>query len=216
MTTRDARSLRRALGLYLVIGEADTRGRDLLDVVEAAVAGGVSLVQLREKTAATRRQVELAAALVERLRPEGVPVIVNDRVDVALAAGADGVHLGQDDMDPRSARRLLGEKAILGLSVGDAEEARTAVPGLVDYVGLGPVHATGTKTDAGAPLGVEGVAALRRLVAGFPAVGIGGIDLESARALRGSGLDGLAVVSAIARAEDPEAAARALGAAFAG
>jgi len=199
------------LTLYLVLGPADTGGQDPVAVARAAEAGGAGLVQLRDKTAPTRRLVDLARALKAALT---VPVLVNDRVDVALAAGTDGVHLGQDDMHPADARRLLGPAAILGLSVGDAEEAKTADPRLVDYVGIGPAFATGTKADAGAALGPAGVAALRRRVR-LPAVAIGGITAGNAGRLSGTGIAGVAVVSALAGAADPEAAARGLRTAFA-
>lgn len=202
------------LSLYLVLGAGDTGGRDPVAVARAAVAGGVGVVQLREKAASTREQVVRARALKAALAPLGVPLLINDRVDVALAAGADGVHLGQDDMAPEDARRLLGPGAILGLSVGDAAEARTADPALVDYVGIGPAFATGTKADAGAAIGPAGVAALRRQV-GLPGVAIGGIDAANAGALGACGIEGVAVVSAVAGAADPAAAARRLRAAFA-
>lgn len=201
------------LTLYLVVGTGDTAGRPLVEVVRAAVQGGVTLVQLREKTAPTRRQLELARALRGELDGTGVPLIVNDRIDVALAAGADGVHLGQEDMPPDLARRLLGDDMILGLSVGDDAEARTADPALVDYVGIGPAYATGTKADAGTAIGPKGVARLHRRV-GLPGVAIGGITAENAAALAAAGLEGIAVVSAIAAAGDPEAAARRLRGSF--
>lgn len=200
------------LTLYLVLGPADTGDRDPVAVARAAAAGGAGAVQLRAKDLDTRSLVRLTRDLKAAL---SVPVLVNDRVDVALAAGADGVHLGQDDLPPADARRLLGPAAILGLSVGDAAEATTADPALVDYVGLGPAFATGTKADAGAALGPEGIAALRRQVT-LPAVAIGGITADNAGRLADAGLAGLAVVSAVAAAADPEAAARRLRAAFLG
>ncbi|RDD63670.1 thiamine phosphate synthase [Ferruginivarius sediminum] len=203
------------LSLYLVVGAGDTGSRPLEEVVLAAVAGGVTLVQLREKNASTRAMLERAKRLKVLLVPRGVPLIVNDRVDVALAAGADGVHLGQDDMPPADARRLVGEHMVLGLSVGDENEAETADPALVDYIGIGPAFATGTKADAGSAIGPDGVAALRRRVA-LPAVAIGGITAANAVALRDSGVEGIAVVSAICAAEDPKSAARELRAAFSG
>lgn len=198
------------LGLYLVIGRADCAGRPLLETVAAAVAGGVTLVQLREKQAPSAEVAELARALVALLRPRGVPLIVNDDLEAALAADADGLHVGQDDAPAAAGRGRLPPDRILGLSVGSAEEALTADPAVIDYVGLGPVFATPTKGDAGRPLGVSGLAALRRGVAGLPAVAIGGIKRESAAAVMGAGVEGIAVVSAIAGAADPAAAARAL------
>lgn len=203
------------LSLYLVVGAGDTGERPLEEVVLRAVEGGVSLVQLREKSTPTRAMLERARRLKALLASRKVPLIVNDRVDVALAAGADGVHLGQDDMPLADARRLVGADMLLGLSVGDEAEARTADPALVDYIGVGPAFATGTKADAGAAIGPEGVAALRRKV-GLPGVAIGGIDAGNAGLLAGTGIEGIAVVSAICAAADPTAAARTLRQAFKG
>lgn len=201
------------LSLYLVAGVADTGRRPLEEVVLTAVEGGVTAVQIREKSATTRAFLERARRLKTLLDARGVPLIVNDRVDVALAARADGVHLGVDDMSPADARRLVGADMILGLSVGDEAEAAAADPALVDYVGIGPAFASSTKADAGEAIGPEGVAALRRRV-GLPAVAIGGITRDNAHALRTAGVEGIAVVSAICGADDPQAAARALRAAI--
>lgn len=201
--------IRPDLSLYLVLGAADTGPRPFEEVVLSAIAGGVTLVQLREKTISTRAQLDHARRLKALLAPRGVPLIVNDRIDVALAVGADGVHLGEDDMPPAEARRLLGEGMLIGLSVGDEAEAELAAPDLVDYVGIGPAFATGSKADAGEAIGPDGVAALRRKV-GLPAVAIGGIQAGNVGELRETGVDGVAVVSAICRADDPRHAAAAL------
>lgn len=201
------------LTLYLVLGPRDTGKRPFEEVVLRAVEGGVTLVQYRDKSAPTREQVENARRLKALLAPRGVPLIVNDRVDVALAVRADGVHLGAEDMSPVDARRLLGGDMILGLSVGDVKEARAADPSLVDYVGIGPAFATGSKADAGAAIGPEGVEKLRRKVE-LPSVAIGGISVENAGQLRSTGIQGIAVVSAICAAEAPGAAARRLRRAF--
>jgi thiamine-phosphate pyrophosphorylase len=197
------------LGVYLVTDRPAFLGRDPLEVVAAAVAGGASVVQLREKRATTREFVELARALLGLLRPLGVPLIINDRVDVALAAGADGVHVGQDDMDPRDVRKLIGPDKILGLSVTGADEARTARGMPVDYLGAGPVFATATKKDAGAPQGLSGLATMLAL-AEVPVVAIGAITTDNAAAVMDAGASGLAVVSAICSAPDPRAAAQVL------
>lgn len=202
--------MRLDLSLYLVIGRGDCAGRPLLEVVEQAVAGGVTMVQLREKEAPTPRVAELGRSLVALLRPLGVPLIVNDDLEAALSCDADGLHVGQDDLAAAMARSRLPAGKLLGLSVGDAAEARSADPALVDYVGLGPVFATPTKADAGRPLGLEGLTALRRQVTALPAVAIGGIKQENAAAVMGTGVQGIAVVSAIAGAVDPAAAAREL------
>ncbi len=197
------------LSLYLIVGPEAVGGRDLFSVVSAAVRGGASLVQLRDKTASDAAMTAQARALKALLNPLGVPLIVNDRLDVALAAEAEGLHLGQEDMAPAEARAALGPGRILGVSAGDAEEAKIADPALVDYVGVGPVYATGSKADAGAAIGLDGLAAMRALLA-LPMVAIGGIDETNAAAVMARGVEGVAVVSAICGAKDPEAAARAL------
>lgn len=201
------------LTLYLVTDPRLVAERGLLATVEAAVKGGVTLVQLRDPDAHGRALVEQARALKALLAPLRIPLIVNDRVDVAVAADADGVHLGQDDMSPADARALLGPERILGLSVGNPAEFAGSSGGIdigaVDYLGVGPVKATGTKKDAGAAIGAAGVAAVRALTR-LPIVGIGGIDGALAGEVIRAGADGVAVVSAICAAPDPEHAARAL------
>ena len=199
------------LTLYLVAGSGVTAGRPLDEVVAAAVRGGVTLVQLREKTRPDAEIVELARALKDLLGPLDVPLIVNDRVEVARAAGADGVHLGQDDLDAARARAILGPDRLIGVSAGTAAEAARVDKASADYVGIGSVYATPTKPDAGAPIGVAGLSALAAALAPLPAVAIGGIGAGNAAQVMASGAaDGIAVVSAICGAEDPEAAARAL------
>lgn len=197
------------LSLYLVAGSEALAGRDLVAVVAAAVSGGVTLVQLREKAMASDRMVERARALKAVLAPLGIPLIINDRLEVTLAAAADGLHLGQDDLAPAEARAALGPDKILGVSAGDAEEAAIADPALVDYVGVGPVYPTGSKADAGEAIGLTGLTAMRRLLS-LPMVAIGGIQADRAAEVMACGVEGVAVVSAICAAADPEAAARAL------
>ena len=194
------------LSLYLVAGPGDTRGRPLLDVVLEAVRGGVTAVQLRWKDAAGRAFVEQARALADALRPLGIPLIVNDRVDVALASGADGVHVGQDDIAPSDVRRTAGERLLIGLSVTCIEEARTVDPRIVDYVGLGPAFTTPSKADAARPLGLEGMRAACGVLA-VPSVAIGGITAANATSVVATGVAGIAVVSAICGADDPRRAA---------
>ncbi len=196
------------LSVYFVAGEADVGDRDLVSVVSEAVRGGATLIQLREKDGQQDQVVAMARALKAAL-PSHVPLILNDNAEAALASGADGVHLGQDDGSPSEARTLLGPKAIIGLSVGNLAEAAVSDVSDVDYIGVGPVFATGTKADAGAAIGPEGVQPVRQAL-GRPAVAIGGIALDSAEAVVAAGADGVAVVSAIAKATDPEAAAHAL------
>ncbi len=197
------------LSLYLVVGTDDLGGRDLLEVVVAAVAGGVTCVQLREKTLNQAEVIRLARALKSRLAPLHVPLIVNDSLTVALAAEADGLHLGQDDLSAREARAALGPERSLGLSAGTLAEARRVDAALVDYVGVGPVYPTGTKADAGAAIGLDGVAALRAYFT-LPLVAIGGIQEAQAADVARCGVEGLAVVSAICGARDVQAAARGL------
>jgi thiamine-phosphate pyrophosphorylase len=203
------------LSLYLVLGAADTGKRPFEEVVLAAIEGGVTVVQLRDKYAETRVLLEHALRLKALLEPRGVPLIVNDRIDVALAARADGVHLGQDDMPPVIARRLVGEEMLIGLSVSDRMEADTADPEIVDYCGIGSVFPTGTKSDAGEAIGPAFAGELRTRVS-LPSVAIGGVNAANAGQLRGSGIEGLAVVSAICCAEDPKAAAQELRRAYFG
>lgn len=195
--------------LYLVTDRSLARGRSLIWVVEAAVRGGVTAVQLREKSCDTRDFIHLGRELKKLLAPLRVPLIVNDRVDIALAIGADGVHIGQQDMDSQRARGLLGPDAIIGLSIETIEQAQTAVGRDVDYLGVGPVFATATKIDAAPPLGVAALAQVRA-IARQAIVAIGGIGLKNARQVIQSGADGVAVVSAICAADDPERAAREL------
>lgn len=205
-------SAARVAGLHLVTDSALCGPRGVLAVVEAAVRGGVRVVQLREKTLPTRAFVERARALKALLAPRGVPLIVNDRLDVALASGADGVHLGQDDLSPEDVRRWLPH-ALVGLSIERAEQLAEAERLPVDYYGASPVFATTTKTDTAAALGLDGLRALRARCT-RPLVAIGGIDAHNAAAVMAAGADGLAVVSALCAAPDPEAAARRLCAAM--
>jgi len=198
------------LSLYLVLGRADCAGRPLVDVVAAAVAGGVTLVQLRDKEADSALLADLARALLTVLRPAGVPLIVNDDLEAALASGAEGLHVGQQDTAARDARRRLGPDRILGLSISNDEEADAVDPTLIDYLGLSPTFATPTKTDAAPALGLAGTARLCRRWPAIPCCAIGGIKAANAAAVMATGVDGLAVVSAIAAAPDPRAAAAAL------
>ena len=198
--------------LYLVTDPELARGRALIDVVAAAVRGGVTLVQLRDKHAGGRALLETARALTAVLEPLGVPLIVNDRVDVAEAAGA-GCHVGQSDLPAAAARAILGPDAILGVSLEELADLRAVDPAIVDYVAYGPFAATATKADAGRPVGPDGLAAVAKQTM-LPLVAIGGIDARNAAEAVRAGADGLAVVSAIMAADDPEAASRALRAAI--
>ena len=192
--------------LYLVTDRSLSRGRATAEIVRAAVAGGVTCVQVREKDCGPREFIEEARAVQAALRGTGVPLIVNDRVDVALAVGADGVHLGQRDMALAAARRLGPPGWIVGVSAESLDDAVRAERDGADYVGVSPVYATPTKTDHAAPLGLDGLRAIRAATK-LPLVAIGGLHAGNAREVIRAGADGLAVVSAIVAADDPRAAA---------
>lgn len=192
--------------LYLVTDSGMCRGRSLCEMVSEAVAGGVTMVQLREKSASTRQFVELARALHSLLADRNVPLIVNDRIDVALASGAEGVHIGQSDMPCDIARRLMGRDAIVGLSVESLDDVVAANALDVDYIGVSPVFSTPTKMDTASPFGLEGLSRAAKLSC-HPCVAIGGVNAANAAEVIKAGADGLAVVSAIMAAEDPRRAA---------
>jgi len=204
-----AATLRAWLRLYLVTDEASLRGRTLADVVLAALDGGVSCVQIREKRLDARDFYAKACALMDLLAPRGVPLIVNDRVDIALACGAHGVHLGQSDLPVHRARALLPAHVFIGWSVETDEDVERAHALPVDYLGVSPVFATPTKTDTAVPWGVEGLRRVRART-GLPLVAIGGVNADNASGLLDAGADSLAVVSAICAAPRPDEAARAL------
>ena len=195
--------------LYLVTDRDLSRGRSTVEIVEASIKGGVTCVQLREKSCSTREFIAEARALKPLLQSQDIPLIINDRVDVALAIEADGVHLGQDDMALEDARKLLGPARIIGISAECLEDAIRAETAGADYIGISPVFATPTKTDTAEPLGLEGVKTIRAAV-NLPLVGIGGIGPHNGGEVIKSGADGLAVVSAIVSASCPETAARIL------
>ena len=199
--------------LYLVTDQQALRGRCLTDVVKQAVQGGATCVQLREKTSSTRDFVALACALNTLLKPLGVPLVINDRIDVALACGAQGVHLGQSDMPVELARQLLPPQVFIGLSVETPGDVDRAASQSVDYLGVSPIYPTPTKTDTAAPWGLDGLRAVRAMT-DVPLVAIGGIHLGNAAEVLAGGADGLAVVSALCSADDPAAAARAFRALF--
>lgn len=201
--------MRRAvdLSLYFVTDGALSVRLGLVDTALAAVAGGATIVQLRDPLAKGRALVEQARALVAVLRPLGVPLIVNDRVDVAIATGADGVHVGQDDLPAVEARRILGPDAIIGLSITDVGQMADVPWDAVDHLGVGPVVSKGVKADAAEPMGFAGLAACVK-ASRKPVVAIGGMSVESVPDTISAGADGVAVVAAIAGAADPELAAR--------
>ena len=195
--------------LYLVTDRALSLGRSTVEVVRAAIRGGVSCVQLREKGCSTREFVDEARLLKALLAGTGVPLFINDRLDVALAVGADGVHLGQNDLAIADARRLVGNRMIIGISAESVADAVRAEAEGADYIGASPVFTTPTKTDTAPPLGLDGLRAIRRAVQ-LPLVAIGGIDADNAAQVLRAGADGLAVVSAIVSAPCPRTAAAGL------
>ncbi|WP_280546984.1 MULTISPECIES: thiamine phosphate synthase [unclassified Halomonas] len=200
--------MRLDLSLYLVTDRELCAGSGLEETVVAAVRGGVTLVQLRDKHASDAELVDQAHRLKAALSGSGVPLIINDRLEVALAAGADGLHLGQDDGDVAEARAALGPEAILGLSVQTHDQLARLDPAALDYLGLGPVFATPSKHDHATPLGFDGLAVLVA-ESPLPSVAIGGLKAEHLAATHRAGAHGLAVISAICGSPDPEAAARA-------
>jgi thiamine-phosphate pyrophosphorylase len=206
--------MRPDLRLNAIVDPERAGGHQLADLAARCVRGGATLVQLRDKRSETRALIEEARAIKRALKASAVPFLVNDRVDVAMAAGADGVHLGQDDMAIEDARRLLGANAIIGLSVKSVDEAEAARLDLVDYIGSGGVYATSSKQQKNAPIGPAGlariIAVLRRRAPDLPVCGIAGIEASNAGEVIAAGADGVAVISALSRVLDPETAARQL------
>ncbi|CAM3819674.1 thiamine phosphate synthase [Vreelandella rituensis] len=197
------------LSLYLVTDASLCRGYGLEETVAAAVKGGVTIVQLRDKHASDAEMIDQAKRLKEVLAGTGVPLIINDRLNVALASGADGLHVGQSDTAAQQARAALGPEAIIGLSINTPEQLEKAPIELLDYLGMGPVFATRSKRDHAQPLGFAG---LRALVEASPlrCVAIGGLKAQHMQDAREAGVDGAAIVSALCGQPDPEASARQL------
>ncbi len=197
------------LSLYLVTDRDLSLGRDIEWIVTEAVRGGATMVQLREKGCSTAEFIDIAKRLKRALEPYDVALVANDRVDVALAADLDGVHIGQSDMSYEDARKLLGEDKIIGLSVESMEQVVAANELDVDYIGISPLYATPTKEDTAEPFGLEGC---RRAVelSRHPSVVIGGLNMSTIAGAMAQGTDGVAVVSAIVSAESPADAAKEL------
>lgn len=192
--------------LYLVTDRSLAGDRDLVTVVKQAVHGGVSVVQLREKTGDTRDYISLARRISEVLKPTDVPLIINDRIDVALAVDADGVHLGRMDMEYPDARRIMGPDKIIGLTVESLDDVKAAEDLDVDYLGVSAIFSTPTKTDTLKEWGIEGLAEVRRL-SRHRLIAIGGLNRENAAEVIAAGADGIAVVSAVCAARDPDRSA---------
>lgn len=201
--------------LYLILDLALLGPQPPHRLVASAIAGGVTLVQLRGKGVTTRELCTVGEALKAQLVPHHVPLIVNDDVAAAAAIGADGVHLGQDDVPPSSARRVLGEEALIGLSVGTPDEAIGVDAALLDYISIGPIANTRTKGDAGSAIGIAGFQAVRRLFPTLPAVAIGGVGEANAAGIVRAGAAGVAVASILCCAVEPMQAARRLRATIA-
>ncbi|ASS59244.1 thiamine phosphate synthase [Rhizobium leguminosarum] len=199
------------LSLYLVLDPDLCAGIGMVETARLAVAGGATMVQLRDKHAATIGMIETGRALKQALEGTGALLIVNDDVEAAIAIGADGLHIGQEDMDAHKARTMIGPDMILGLSVETAPLAAAVDPGLVDYTGVGPVFATPTKADHKQPIGFDGLAKLVK-ASPVPSVAIGGLKADHVAQVFAAGAKGLAVVSAICGTPDPEAATRRIAA----
>lgn len=195
--------------LYLVTDRSLSGGRPIEFIVEQAVQGGVTMVQLREKSCPVPEFIRMALRLKQLLKPYRVPLIINDRLDVAMASGADGLHIGQDDIPYSYARKMLGKNKIIGLSVETIDQAEEANDFNVDYIGISPVFVTGTKPELEKGLGLDGVRAIASLSKHYT-VAIGGINAANAGAVLQAGANGLAVVSAIVSADNPRKAAEVL------
>lgn len=198
------------LRLYALVDPETSGGHPLADL-SRLIAGGATLLQLRDKASSTRGMIETARAIKAALAPAGVPLIINDRADVALATDAAGIHIGQTDIGAADARRLLGPRAIIGLSLKSVAQAQVAPVDLLDYVAIGGVFATASKDNPDPPVGLSGLAsilaAVRARAARMPVVAIAGIDRSNASSVIAAGADGVAVISALSRAPDPAAAA---------
>jgi len=193
--------------LYLVTDRGILRGRDIFQAVEDAIKGGVTLVQLREKDVSSLDFYNIALKMTDIARHYNVPLIINDRLDIALAVDADGLHIGQEDIPIEVARRLLGKSKILGYSVSSVEEAIHGQKNGANYLGAGPVYPTGSKADANAPIGIHGLKKIKESV-NIPVVGIGGINITNINEVKSSGIDGISIISGILGKSDIKAASK--------
>jgi len=197
------------LRVYVLTDAGLSRGRSHYDVIAAAIRGGATMVQYREKSASTKKMIEEARQLRDLCRAQRVAFIVNDRVDVAVAVDADGVHVGQDDMPAAFARKIIGAEKILGVSAENEAQTRLAITDGADYLGVGAIFATATKPDVGKPIGLDGTEKIAR-ISTIPIVGIGGINAANATSVIRAGAVGISVISAIVSADDVERATREL------
>lgn len=193
--------------LYLVTDRSFLKGRKLKDVVEDSIKGGATLVQVREKDISTNEFYSVALEVKEVTDKYKVPLIINDRIDIAQAINADGVHLGQDDMPLTVARKILGSKKIIGISVGNVKEAKIAENDGADYIGIGTIFFTGSKKDIDTPIGIEGLKEIVDSIS-IPSVAIGGINKDNTPEIMKTGTNGIAVISAILNNEDIKAATK--------
>ena len=197
------------LRIYLVTDNPSSYTGDFVEAVEQAIDGGVTIVQYRDTQSDDRTIFSRVLRLQKMLRAKKIPLIINNRADIAIAVNAEGVHIGQTDMPPEAVRNIIGDKMILGLSVTNENDISTAKKGVVDYVGIGPVFdAVNTKNDAAPPLGLERFKAIRDRLLDIPAVAIGGINLQNAEDIIRHGADGLAIVSAFSKSDTPKIAAQ--------
>ncbi|HHW28606.1 MAG TPA: thiamine phosphate synthase [Syntrophomonadaceae bacterium] len=195
--------------VYLVTDRRILQGRDLLDAVAEAIEGGVTLIQLREKEVSSREFYQIALKVKDLAHSRGVPLLINDRLDIALAVNADGLHIGQEDLPLKVARKLLGPDKIIGLSVSNLEDAVQGEKEGADYLGAGAVYPTTSKDVSESPIGPDGLKKIKDAVS-IPVVGIGGINLFNIEEVKRTGVDGVAVISAIMGAPDIKDAARKL------
>ncbi len=193
--------------VYVITDAARAGGRSPTEIAEAAIQGGATAIQLRMKEEPARLIVQAARQIATLCRAAGVTFIVNDRADVAMIAGADGVHVGQDDLPAEDVRALMGGKALLGVSAATVEEACAAERAGADYLGVGAIYATSTKADAGPPVGLARIREIRQAVR-LPIVAIGGITADNAGPVIAAGAQGVAVITAVTLAEDMAGAAR--------
>lgn len=197
------------IGLYVITDEKIVSGRTHAEIARQAIAGGADVIQLRDKTCSARELLRTARELRNITRTGGTILIINDRLDVAITCGADGVHLGRDDMSVSTARQLAPPGFIIGVSVGSVEEAVAAEQGGADYLALSPTFRTASKDDAGPGHGLDRLREIRRAVL-LPLVAIGGISRGNVRDVIGAGADGIAVISAVVASPDIRAATREL------
>lgn len=195
--------------LYLITDRNIINNRSLKECVEEAIKGGVTIVQIREKDASTREFYNIAKEIKEVTDKYNIPLIINDRLDIALAVDAAGVHLGQSDMSIEVARKILGEDKIIGISAGNSEEALEAEKAGADYLGIGAIFYTGTKKDIDEPIGLEGLKEIVNKIK-IPSVAIGGINKENAAEVMKTGVNGISVISAILGYDDTKIASEEL------